>query len=222
MGKRELAEKEEFEKAVGITDSISGSFFSIVKFILGIILLPLVFGISKGFALKIIGQPRYIRNNLISAVVLYLIIHLFIYPPKIIYDFGQRIIGKLFGFFVPLRRIMYYCLPFYATFLFVLFLIFKAAFGYKEAIGYFMFLISFSASMHLFISSIYLKSESQSIIKGDYFLTLIIVYLFGIVLFSGFLSVMGKNFSFTYPLEYGYKFFVDTISSVWRQFFVVR
>ena len=148
--------------------------------------------------------------------------HLFVYPPKIIYDFGQRIIGKLFSFFVPLRRIMYYCLPFYTVFLFVLFLIFKAVFGYKDSIGYFMFLISFSAAMHLLISSIYLRAESQSIIKGDYFLSLIIVYLFGIILFSGFLSVMGKNFSFAYPIEYGYNFFVDTISSVWRQFFVVR
>ncbi|MFC1709448.1 hypothetical protein ACFL2J_05295 [Candidatus Omnitrophota bacterium] len=222
MGKKELAEKEEFEKAVGLTDSFSSSLLAILKLILGIILLPLVFGISKGFAIKIIRQPHYIRNNFIFAVGLYLVVHLFIYPPKILYDLGQRIVGNLFGFYVPLRRIMYHCLPSYAILFFVLFLIFKAMFGYNETIGYFMFLISFSATMHLIITSVYLKAESRSFIRGDYFLSLIIVYLLGIILFCAFLSVMARNFSFSYPIEYGYKFFTDTVSSIWRQFFVVR
>lgn len=222
MGKRELAEKEEFEKAVGLTDSFSSSFLSLLKFILAVILLPLVFGISKGFVLKIIRQPHYIRNNFIFAVSAYLILHLFVYPPKIIYDLGQRVVGKMFSFYVPLRRIMYYCFPFYTILFFILFLIFKAIFGYQDVIGYFMFLISFSAAMHLLISSIYLRAESQSVVKGDYFLSLVIVYLFGIVLFCGIISAIAKNFSFTYPIDYGYNFFVDTVRSIWKQFFMMR
>jgi len=222
MGKKELAEKDQFEKAVGIKGTFSGSFFSILKFVLSIVLLPLVIGLSKGFLTKIIKQPSYVRDNLILATGLYLVIHLFILELRNIYDLGQRIVGKLFSFFVPLRRIMYHCLPFYTTLFFVLFLIFKAMFGHKEVIGYFIFLMSFSAIMHLLITSGYLKGESQSVIRGDYFLSLTFVYLFGLILFCGFLSVMVKNFPFGYILKYGYSFFVDTHSSIWRQFFVVR
>ena len=222
MGKKALAEKAEFDKAVGLTNSISGSFLAALKFILAIILLPLVFGVSKGFLLKIVRQPGYIRNNFIAAAGIYLLIHLFVYPPRIIYDLGQRVIGKIFNFFVPLRRIMYYCLPFYSVLFFALFFIFKAMFGYSDIAGYFIFLVSFSSVMHLLITAVYLKEESSHALKGDYFFFLVIVYLAGIVLLSGFLSVMTDDFSFTYPIDYGYKFFTDTLSSVWRQFFVVR
>ncbi|MFH1621855.1 MAG: hypothetical protein ABIA97_01890 [Candidatus Omnitrophota bacterium] len=222
MGRKILAEKEEFEKAVGIKGTFSGSFLSLLKFVISLILLPLVTGVSKGFFLGIIKQPQYIRNNFIFAVGLYLIVHLFILAPKNLYDLGQRIIGRLFSFFVPLRRVMYYSLSFYSSLFFILFLIFRALFGYNDTIGYFMFLISFSAVMHLVITSEYLKSESQSAIKGDYFLSLTFVYLFGIILFCGFLNVMAKNFSFLEPIQYGYKFFVDTHVTIWKQFFVVR
>jgi len=222
MAKKALVEKEEFEKAVGIKGTFSGFFLSLLKFVISLILLPLVMGISKGFFLMIIKQPSYVRNNFIFAVGLYLIIHLFILVPKNFYDLGQRIIGALFSFFVPLRRIMYYCLPFYGILFFVLFLIFKAMFGYNDTIGYFMFLISFSTAMHLVITSENLKAESQSALKGDYFLSLTFVYLFCIILFCGFLSVMVESFSFFEPIKYGYKFLLDTHTTIWKQFFVVR
>ncbi len=222
MGKKELVEKDQFEKAVGIKGTFSGSFLSILKFVISIVLFPLVVGLSKGFFIKIIRQPQYVRNNFMFAAGLYLILHLFVLEPKNLYDLGQRIVGKLFSFFVPLRRITYHCLPFYTTLFFVLFLIFKAMFGHKEVIGYFIFLMSFSAIMHLLITSIYLKGEAQSVIKGDYFLSLTFVYLFGIILFCGFLSVMVENFSFINTIKYGYKFFMDTHTSIWKQFFVVR
>lgn len=222
MGRRVLVEKAEFEKAVGLRGAFSDSVISILKFILSVILLPLVIGISKGFLLKLFKQPAFIWNNFIFATGLYLVLHLFVCEPKNIYDFGQRIIGSLFNFFLPLRRIMYYWLPFYAVAFFILFLIFEVVFGYSDIIGYFIFLISFSSAMHLLVTSGYLKTESLSPIKGDYFLSLVLVYLFGITLFCGFLSVMGRNFSFAEPIKYGYKFFIEFHTTIWRQFFVVR
>ena len=222
MGRKALVEKAEFERAVGLRGAFSDSVISILKFILSVMLLPLVIGISKGFLLKIFRQPTFIRNNFLLATGLYLALHLFVYEPKNIYDFGQRIIGRLFNFFIPLRRIMYYWLPFYAVAFFILFLIFRAVFGYNEIIGYFIFLISFSSAMHLLVTSGYLKTESLSPIKGDYFLSLVLVYLFGIALFCGFLSVMGRDFSFAGPLKYGYEFFIEFHRDIWRQFFVIR
>ncbi|MBL7131556.1 MAG: hypothetical protein ISS45_09180 [Candidatus Omnitrophica bacterium] len=222
MGKRELAEKIEFEKAVGLQGDLKGSLISILKFVLSAILLPLVIGITKGFLREVRGQPTYILKNFIYATATYLILHIFVCEPKSLYDFGQRIIGRIFSFFVPLRRTMYYCLPFYTTLFFILYFIFKALVGYSHIIGYFMFLISFSAIMHVIITSVYLKGESQDALKGDYFLSLSFVYLLGVILICSFLSLMLEGFSFVDPIKYGYKFFADTHISIWRQFFVVK
>ncbi|MBL7130778.1 MAG: hypothetical protein ISS45_05190 [Candidatus Omnitrophica bacterium] len=222
MARQELVEKAEFEKAVGLKGNLGSFIISIFKFILSIILLPLVIGITKVFLQQLYRQPQYILNNFVFAVATYLILHIFVCQPRSLYDFGQRIIGRLFSFFVPLRRAAYHCLPLYATLLFILYFVFKAIFGYGNIIGYFVFLISFTAIMHLILTAAYLKGESLGVLKGDYFLSLFFVYLFEIILISGFLSVILKGFSFVDPVKDGYNFFVNTHISIWRQFFVLK
>jgi len=222
MVRQELGEKLEFEKAVGLRGGFSSTGISILKFVLSIILLPLVIGFTISFSQQLINQGQPIINSFIFAIVTYLILHIFVYEPGNIYDFGQGIVGRLFGFFVPLRRLLYYSLPAYATLFFILYFIFKMIFGYENIIGYFIFLISFFAIMHLILTAAYFKKEPLGVLGGDYFFSLFLVYLFEIILLSGFFSVMLEEFSFISFIKEGCSFFAGIHIAIWRQLFVLK
>jgi hypothetical protein len=222
MGRQQLAEKAEFEKAVGLRPGFKGVLFSLVKLVLSVVLVPLVIGFTKGFIYQLDRQGSYIQNNFVLAIATYLILHIFVCEPKGIYDFGQRIVGFLFNFLVPLRKVMYYCLPFFAVLFFALYFTLNYFFDFTDITGYAVFIISFSVTMHLAITAAYLKTEQSGVLKGDYFFYLFLVYLAVVALTAALLNFILRDFSFIDVIKDGYKFFVDMIVLFWRQLFVVR
>lgn len=222
MAKQELDEKLELEKSVGPKIGFSGILVSLLKFIVSIMLLPLVFGLTINLSKELLNQQSHIVNNFVFAIVAYVILHIFIYEPRGSFAFGQKIIDSLFGFFPILKYLLHYCLPVYSLLAFILYFIFKAHFGYEDIIGYFIFLISFTSVMHLVLTAVILKDETGGILRGDYFFTLVLVYLFDIILISIFLNVMLENFSFLNLIKNGFDFFINMHSTIFSQLFVLR
>lgn len=222
MGKKELKEKIAFEKAVGIRGGFKSGLIATFKFTIALILLPLLIGLSKALYQQLLRQNTLVHDNFFLGMIAYLIIHLFIHEPNKLNEAGQMLVGRLFSFFVPLRTILYSCLPVYATVFFALYFVFKWHFGHTAVIGRFIFLISFAVTMHLVVSAAQLRKESTNVLKGDYFFSLSIVYLFEVVLLAGFFYFMLSNFSFIAFVKDGLNFFMAIVAEVWRQLFVVR
>lgn len=223
MAKQESVESLGLGKSVGPKTGWRGTLFSLLKFILSILLLPLVIGLSISFSRELMNQQRYILNNFVFAIVAYLILHIFIYEPHSFYNFGQKFFDGAFGFFAPLKIFLHYCLPFYSTLFLIIYFISKTTLGYGDILGYAVFLISFSCVMHLVLTAAHLKEESMGTLGGDYFFSLALVYLFEIIIISGFLKLMFRdNFSFLNFLKDGYAFFIDTHADIFKQLFVLK
>lgn len=222
MGKKELAEKAAFEKAVGIRGGFKAGLIAALKFIVALILLPLLIGLSRAFSQELQRQSAVVAGNFFLGVIVYLAIHLFVCELDRLNGAAQMLAGRLFSFYVPLRTIVYSCLPVYATLFFALHFAFRAPLRYAVAIGYFVFFIAFSATMHLVVSAAQLRKDSMSALKGDYFFSLAIVYLFEIVLLAGFFYFMLADFSFIAFAKDGVSFFVATLEAAWKQLFMLR
>lgn len=221
MGKKQLAEKVAFEKAVGMKGDFKSGLIATFKFIIALLLLPLVIGLSRTFYIELSRQSALVYDNFFLGMAAYVIVHLFIHELNKLNDAGQMMVGKLFSFFVPLRTILYACLPVYATLLFALYFVFKAFFGQGAIIGYCVFSISFAATMHFILAAAHLKQDSSDALKGDYFFSLFVVYLFEIILLGGFFYFMVDNFYFITFVKDGLNFFVTTLVFVWKQLFVL-
>lgn len=222
MARRESNEKIEFEKAVGLRGNWRSTTISVFKFVFAVLLLPLVVGLTRSFYSELIGQNEYIANNFSLGLISYLVLHIFVFELRGLYDFGQRAVGRLFNFFLPLRTLCYHCLPLYTIVIFAVYFVFKAFFGYDAVIRYFVFLISFSATMHLILTAANLKEDSLDAMRGNYFFSLFLVYIFEIILISGFLKFMLVDFSYINFIKCGFSFFSDTLLSCWQQLFVVE
>ncbi|MDD5006184.1 MAG: hypothetical protein PHS93_06790 [Candidatus Omnitrophica bacterium] len=224
MAKQELDEGLEINSGSGgrARGSLFETVISVVKFTLSILLLPLVWGLTVSFSQEFSNQSQDIINNFVLAIAAYLILHMFIYEPNTIYKFGQRLISGMFGFIAPLRDLLSCAVPFYTVLTFGLYFIFKANFAYEVIIGYFIFWISFTAVMHLILTAAYMKEETTDTLKGNYFFTLFLVYMFEIVLISVFFNVMLKDFSFVNIIKSGGKFFIDTHTAIFKQLFVMK
>jgi len=224
MGKAQLDDKLDFERAVGVKRGFVVKSLSICKFILSLALLPLVIGLTSNFSSQLMTLDRVIVNNFVSGIIWFLVIDLFFFPIRNIYDFGQRIVGSIFNFFLPLRTFLFYVLPFFSLIIFAVFCVVKFFFSsyLASSLGYFIFFISFSYAMHLIITATCLKEEEMGELWGEYLFTLTFVYLFGIILFASFLLVITDKFNFVDFLSKSYTFFIDILKSVLKQLFVLR
>ena len=221
MGRQELNEKIAFEQAAGIRGGFVKGLIGAIKFIAALLIFPLLFGVSRALHQQLSAESDLVYNSFLLGIVVYVVIHLFIFTPHKLHDGGQLFAGRLFSFFVPLRSIMYVCLPAYASVFFGLYFLAKAFFGYQAVIGSFVFLISFSITLHIVLGAVNLKNEARDPLRGDYFFSLFFMYLFNIVLLAAFFHCMLKEFSFVAVLEEGVRFSIETLTAVWRQLFVV-
>ncbi|MDD5355491.1 MAG: hypothetical protein PHY56_03020, partial [Candidatus Omnitrophica bacterium] len=95
-------------------------------------------------------------------------------------------------------------------------------FEYKGILGISIFLLSFTALMHLVLAAANLKDESTGILRGDYFLSLSTVYLLEIILIAIFMKLMVDSFSVMSFLKEGFSFFINTHIAAWNQLFVIK
>jgi hypothetical protein len=222
MAKQELDEGLDLENAVPVKKSFTNKLAALFKFILSIILLPMLIGFTLSFSRQLIEQEEYILNSFVFGLVSYIVLHLFIYQPHSFYKFEQGAIDKIFGLFGPLKALIRYRLPLLSVIVYVTYFILKVFFEYGGILDTFVFLLSFTALMHLVLAAYNLKEESTGALKGDYFLSLSTVYLFVIILVAVFIKLMVDSFSILSFFREGFSFFIDTHTAAWKQLFVIK
>lgn len=199
--------------------------FGIIKFILGICLLPFVYSTSASFLNEFCIIEKSSQNYFWSGLISLLIIYLFIWEPVIIYARGQKLVEMIFMFFKPLVRIAPYLLPIYTIVLFavywVLSYVFSAEGGNSAVlINNFLFLFGFSLGLHLVFSAKSIRHKQGDFLKGNYIFGFSFIYIINLMLLAFFLNLIFENFSVVNFLNNSSQVAKDIFSAVFKQLFL--
>ncbi len=229
MDKKEFVEQEfnpEAESAGGGLDiyskfsAFTNWLFGLTKFILGVSLLPFVYGVSLALLKELSLIEATARAYLWAGVAALVIIHLLIWEPAIIYAKGHKILEVVFKFFKPLVKVAPYLLPIYTIVLFLFYLLLSVMVKSSDLIYYFAFLFSFSTTMHLVFSAKTLRSKKGDFLKGNYIFGFSFVYIMNLIILSFFISIIFDKFSFVNFFNQTFQIATKIFGSVFKQLFL--
>ncbi|MBI5145411.1 MAG: hypothetical protein HZA27_04415, partial [Candidatus Omnitrophica bacterium] len=171
-----------------------GNAFSIIKFVLGICLLPFVYSGLVAFYNEFGLIEKALQNSFWSGIISFLVIYLFIWEPAKIYTKGHRILEWVFSFFKPLVRVAPYVLPIYTIILFIFYWLLSYLF--KDITQYFIFLFGFSIALHLVFSAKSIRSRRGDLLKANYIFGFSLVLIINLILLALCLNLIFEKFSF--------------------------
>jgi hypothetical protein len=218
----------------------------ILKFILGIFFIPACFGVSVGLYRQIIKIPGPSTNQLafLLGVILYTILHIFIFKPQRIYTFGHEIVHAIFSWVsggkvkkikvsekggeVKTDRVNFvtligpYIFPVYPLFFALLFFVLNAS--YRLDIAYlriFLFILGFSLAMHILMTAETLRRTQPDLIQAGYLFSITFIYTINILIVAFVLSRIFEAFSFREFSISSYEFTRDIFLRIFHQLFPV-
>lgn len=198
----------------------SGKTFGIIKFLLGICLLPFVYAASRAF-LKEFGQiDQAIGVCFWQGVSTLLVVYLFIWEPAIIYNKGQKVTETVFTFLKPMVKAAPYLLPIYLIIFGILYGILSIFFSSADLLKFFTFLFGLSFAFHLVFSAKSLRGKQKDFLKGNYIFGFSFVYLVNLVFLAFLLNLVFHNFSFVNFSNTTYLGAQDILRSIFSQLFV--
>ena len=198
-------EKKEFPKKLSPKISegpqsklsgISGRAFGIIKFILGICLLPFVYSLSVAFLKEFGLVGRSSQGFFWAGVVTFIIVHFFVYESEIIYSKGHRLLEIVFSFFSPLVKVAPYVLPIYTIIIFLVYLLLSLFFKSRVFFHFFLFIFSFSLALHLVFSAKTVRAKKNDFLKSNYIFGFSFIYIINLILVSLCLNLIFKEYSF--------------------------
>ena len=233
MGKKEFP-KQENDNILGKLDvgpgqgggggakmaAFSRRALSIIKFIIGICFLPFVYSVSVSFLNEFNTVEKAFQNYFWAGAISFIIIYLFIYEPAIIYNKGQKLLEVFFQFLKPLVRVAPYLLPIYTIIIFIVYLIFSSALKTNDAIGYFIFLFSFSLALHLVFSAKSLRSKQGDFLKANYIFGFSFIYIIDLILLAFCLNIAFKDFSFVNFFNNSFQIGKNILYAIFKQVFL--
>lgn len=233
MAKRESLNKEalkfekDFEPAApsGLALKLSGfsrKVFNIVKFILGILLLPLVYASTIAFTDELSLIEQYLQGYFWTGVVSLVIIYLFIWEPAKVYNQGQKILEFIFSFFKPLVRVAPYLLPVYTIVFFLLYLLLALFIKSAWLISYTVFIFGFTLALHLVFGAKSLRSRKEDFLKGNYIFGFSFVYIINLFLAAVFLNSMFDQFSLVNFTNNSFNTAGSVIAAIFKQLFFIK
>lgn len=215
----EKKESLELETPSRIT-TFSKRTFSIIKFILGICILPFVYSTSVSFLDELALIEKSIQTYFWWGVISFLTIYLFIWEPHFVYIKGQKLLQIIFCFFAPLVKIAPYVLPIYTIIIFLVYIFFSFMFRTKELINYFIFLFGFSLTLHLIFSVKSLRSKQQDFLKANYIFGFSLIYVINLILIAFCLNLVFKEFSFVNFFNKSFQIGKNIFYIIFKQLFL--
>lgn len=185
---------------------------------MGILLFPCVIGFTIGFSKELLSLEKSIIYFL-SGTISYLVIHLFIYKPVIIYQKGQRMLEIIFRFFSPLVKVASYLLPIYTLFLFFVYFIISVFIKTELLTNYFLFLFSFSLSFHFILTAEILRTK-EDFLKANYIFGFSLIYILNLILISFGLNLIYDKFSFIRFFNGSFQIANNIFSVIFKQLFL--
>lgn len=202
------------------SSGISEKFSVILKFILGILLLPFVYAATKCFINELVLLEKYIQLYFSSGIISFLILYLFVWEPVIVYKSGQRFVETIFHFFHPLVKVAPYVLPIYTIILFIIYLVSPFIYKSKDLVNVFVLLIGFSIAFHLVFSAQSLKTKEADSLRANYIFGFSLIYIINIILVSLGLSLIFNRFSFVHFFNHTCQVSSDIFKAIFTQLFL--
>ena len=193
----------------------------ISKLVIGIILIPVVIGISIAFfeILSDIGHARSIGSRIfLLGVLTYTVIHLFIVKLNYVYTLGHEIMHVLTtwicgggvrsfnvsknggavgttkaNFFIMLSP---YFIPTYTLILSFLYFLIPLFVDIPNIRTIYLFLAGFTLALHLIFTADVIKREQPDIINTGYLFSLVIIYIANLLLVGFVICLLFKGVTF--------------------------
>ncbi|HLD70197.1 MAG TPA: hypothetical protein VJA17_05470 [Candidatus Omnitrophota bacterium] len=171
-------------------------FLNLLKLISALVLIPLTAVLTIGFT-KSLSELTHSHGHFFwLGVLIYVIVHVFVYEPRGVYQFGQKLSSSILGFYPPLGDMGARALPIYTILSLMAFcfvhLFFKKS-GYEI---YFIFLTGFTLALHLVLTAQELREENKSPLRPNYFLFIQLIYIFVVLLTSILFTFIVPQYSF--------------------------
>ena len=224
MRKKEALKKEKFnhEKSgpVGAGSGMSGRIFSVIKFILGVCLLPFVYAITTSLISELSLVAKIQQGYFWAGAATLLLLHLFIWEPQVIYDKGHRLLEVVFSFFQPLVKVAPYLLPIYTIFLLIIYGVLSISIKSAWLVDACIFFLGFTTSLHLIFCARTLRVQKGDLLKANYIFGFSFIYIVNLGLLGLCLGAITQEFSavnfFTNSLQAG----SDIFYAVFKQLFL--
>lgn len=200
----------------------------ILKFIIGVVALPLAYGVTLAFYKNaiLISELAKRLDYFTWGIVIYVILHLLFYKPTYFYVLGHEAVhagmawifgGKIKSFKVSedggavktdksnfIIELAPYFIPIYAIIITAVYFVIASSYAINGAL--FVFLIGFALAFHIISTIEIMKIRQPDIVKSGYFFSIIMVYVINIIVIALIFSLVFPGFSIK-------KFFLDVWSS---------
>lgn len=194
--------------------------FILIKFVLGILLLPLVYASTQSFLAALNLLPREKQSYFNWGLVSFLLFYLFVWEAQIVYKKGQQFLEIIFRFFAPLVRVAPYLLPIYTIFLFILYWPVTLLSQSALILNYLIFALGFSIALHLVFSAKALKGRQADPLKANYIFGFSFIYILNIILVALGFNLLFKEFSLVNFLNASLKTALFVFQAAFRQLFL--
>ena len=150
---------------------------AVLKFVLGVLLLPVVWVIAVIFYHHVLGFPGTHGEFFIWGVFSYIMLFLFFHQFGGVYESGQKICSGFFQFTAPANGLIAKIVPFYLTLILLGFCVTTKFLKIDSYDHYFMFFSGFAFAMHTILTAQDLQFDQKMFLKPDYIFTGAIVFI---------------------------------------------
>ena len=172
------------------------AFFVVLKFLFAVLILPLVIASTFAFQNELVKFEPALRDALSWGMFSYIILKFFVYDFGVVYTFGQRLVTAAFQFLKPLVNAAPYVFPVYSMLVLAVYAVMSWMGGLDTWRTVFLFLFSFTFSMHIILTAQDLYNKDSSAGKPTYFFGMSLVYILDVFLMALLASLVLPGFSF--------------------------
>jgi len=166
---------------------------NIIKFIAAVLVLPLTYSCVHRFYAHLTVYPSIYADFFKWGLMAYFLTYVFIFRFQDIFVAGQKIILEVFKALSPLDRFLANIIPFYLTFILILFYVTTQLLKVRAFEYYFVFFSGFALAMHILLSAQNSRDQDKSAFKPTYFLMMNIIIIFSLCLVVfGLDAIVGK------------------------------
>jgi hypothetical protein len=168
---------------------------SVFKFILAVLLLPVVISVTVSFMENLRSSDAKVALAFGWGVIAYLILHILFYEPAQVFDTAKKMTEKAVGFLFPLVKIAGFCVPFFTIVAFVIYVPASKIWPQYDLLPLFVFLASFFFTMHMVFSANSLKGKQAGWLKENYLLSIFLIYSVNLIIIACIFSFLVEYFS---------------------------
>ena len=199
---------------------LSSKVFGVIKFILAIIILPLVYSSVVSFINEFTQIDKGLEQIFYNGIISFLAIYLFIWEPAAIYNKGHKLLEIMFSFFKPMINVAPFLLPIYTILFFMIYGLLALGIKSSWLIEYTLFLIGFSSILHLTFSAKAIRTKKGDFLKANYIFGFSFIFILNIALLALGFSFIFKEFSFVNFCNVSCTIYRNIFLAVFKQLFL--